>query len=64
MAARKRHLQARAIIYEEDDEGSPEPKRQAPDCLAHVEPVSPIFVPKRALLRRAFLVNADKSKHV
>jgi hypothetical protein len=63
MAARKRFLQARLIIYEED-EGSPEPKRQAPDSLAYVEPVSPIFDPKGVLLKRVFFVNADKSKHV
>jgi hypothetical protein len=64
MAARKRPSKARAIIYKEEDEGSPEPKRQAPDCLAYVEPISPIFDPERVLLRRVFFVNADKSKYV
>jgi hypothetical protein len=65
MAARKRPLKARAVIYEEDDdEGSPELKRQASVCLAYVEAISPIFDPKRVLLRRVFFVNADKSKYV
>jgi hypothetical protein len=59
-------LKARAIVYEEEDdaEESPEPKRQAPDCLAYVEPISPIFDPKKILLRRVSFVNAQKSKYV
>jgi hypothetical protein len=54
MAARKRPLKARAIVYEDDTKGSPEPKRQAPDCLAYVELISPISDPKRVLLRRSW----------
>jgi hypothetical protein len=64
MAARKRPTQKLSLIYEEDDEESPEPKRQAPECLAYVEPINPIFDPQRVLLRRVFFVNADKSKYV
>jgi hypothetical protein len=65
MAARKRPLKARAVVYEEDEaEESPEPKRQAPVCHAYVEPISPIFDPKRVLLRRVFFINARKSKYI
>jgi hypothetical protein len=65
MAARKRSKKARVVVYEEhNEEKSPAPKKQAPDSLAYVEPVSPIFDTKRMLLRRVFFVNADKSKYV
>jgi hypothetical protein len=69
MASRKRSQQARAVIYEEeeDEEKPSEPKRLAPkidECVEYTEIVSLAFDPKRVLLRRIFFINEDKSKYV
>jgi hypothetical protein len=37
---------------------------QLDDCNPYVENISPLFDPKRVLLRRTFFINEDYSKYV